>query len=592
MIRLFGVYVSVQSTSSVLPPLAAVALAAAIAFQPMPAAALSVVSDCMVQGSEASGLRLDPRPPADLPLDHWAYPLLTRLVARGLLELDLTTLPVSRAQVASALAKRAGRAQSEASRGAAGSAGEDRDERVSERERWALSILTSEFLHGRVDEPLLVVRSRESALGLGFVFGSEVSCAHADVPTTAHPHDTRPHADVPTTAHPPDTRPLGEEPEDEFSVSGTLSYELWGGVGENLGFYADSTILLEKQDGPRTERLSSRARTWRGFSVSADRAYVRYERENLGIAIGRRGAAWGRSPRGRLLVSGTAPTLDGVEARFRVGSLTLQALHAFLERAGTDGAVGDTLRGDRVFLAAHRAVFSCSWGSLGLGEAVVYSGSIPDPAYLNPLLPYYVSQHNERANDNILWSLDFAARPVRGLEVWGEFLVDDLQYDRDTGHPDKYGATVGAAYYGTFDSKDWELTCEYTNVRKWTYTHHVTEHRHTHDGRPLGFELGPDADRAVVELVYHPSALWGVSAGYSFSREGEGSATVPFVEGEDDEPTFPSGDVLYGHRTAMSLGYEDPGGLCAQFGGAFVLGWSDLRNEDSYEFWARVRFRI
>ena len=78
--------------------LAVLALLAA----PLAATALSVPSECMTTESRASGLRLDPRPPADLPLDHWAYPHLTRLVARGILELDLTTLPVSRAAVAAA----------------------------------------------------------------------------------------------------------------------------------------------------------------------------------------------------------------------------------------------------------------------------------------------------------------------------------------------------------------------------------------------------------------------------------------------------------------------------------------------------------
>ena len=44
------------------------------------------------------------RPPAVVPLGHWSYPLLSRFVTRGIIDLDLTTLPVSRREVLDALA--------------------------------------------------------------------------------------------------------------------------------------------------------------------------------------------------------------------------------------------------------------------------------------------------------------------------------------------------------------------------------------------------------------------------------------------------------------------------------------------------------
>ena len=43
------------------------------------------------------------RPPAIVPLGHWSYPLLGRLATRGIIDLDLTTLPVSRREVLDAL---------------------------------------------------------------------------------------------------------------------------------------------------------------------------------------------------------------------------------------------------------------------------------------------------------------------------------------------------------------------------------------------------------------------------------------------------------------------------------------------------------
>ncbi len=491
--------------------------------------------------------RLSPRPPGDLPLGHWAYPLLERLEARGIVRLDMSTLPLSRESVAEAVAA------------VLGPDGDRFPDGATERERWALSLLRDEFLKGEVDRAPLSVEGNDARVGLGFLLGTEGSGGS----------------------------------DRDADVSMDLTYELWGGAAENLGFYADTTILLEGQDGPRVEVLSSRARTWRGIAVAADRAYIKYERGPLDVAVGRRGVAWGRSPGGRLLISGTAPTLDGIEARLRVGPLTLQALHAFLDRpyVPTDGD-RDDVSGSQTFLAAHRVVVAGNWGSVGVAEAVVYSGGMPDPAYLNPLLPYYVSQHNERENDNVLWSLDLVGRPRPGVEAWGEFVVDDLQYDRDTGHPDKYGVTVGAGWYGALFSGDFELNAEYTNVRKWTYTHHVPGHSFTQDGRPIGFELGPDADRTTLTFAYHPSPPWSVTTTYSFTREGEGDTETPFEEGENDEPTFPSGDVLSSSRACASVAYDDPGGLSAQLGACYTRSRSDNADDDTYELWARVGLRL
>jgi hypothetical protein len=215
---------------------------------------------------------------------------------------------------------------------------------------------------------------------------------------------------------------------------------------------------------------------------------------------------------GRLLISGTAPTFDGVTADLHVGSLSLYALHTVLEY-GTIGTEEHLALSDHVFMAAHRAALDGRWGELGVSEAVVYSATIPEPAYLIPLIPYYLSQHNERENDNDLWSLDILGRPLPGLDVYGEFLVDDLQYERDTGHPDKYGATIGAAHYGSVLGSDLETRLEYSNVRKWTYTHERVEHRFAQDGRPIGFDLGPDADRVTFEVVLHPSVTWSTRLG-------------------------------------------------------------------------------
>jgi hypothetical protein len=507
------------------------------------------------------------RPPSDLPLAHWAYALLERLVARRVLEIDLSTRPVSRAAVARALLSVPDASE-----------GEWRRAKLTERERWALDRLRAEFLDGSIDTPIVSLRDGGSAVALGVVLGTEVRYAEGRGSGGDSSGD-----------------PVARRGDERVSAMEGISYEAWGGAGRALGFYSDARILLVGQDGPRTARLSRRARTWRGAVVTIDRAYVKLERPHVSLALGRRGPAWGRSERGRLLLSGAAPTLDQIDGSLEVGPFAFHAFHAMLEYEETGGEAA-LEPSDQVFLAGHRVVLSGRSGGLGLSEVVVYSSTVPDPAYLNPLLPYYVSQHNERANDNVLWSADFTWRPARGLELYGEFLVDDLQYDRNTGYPDKYGLTLGQAFCSHALGFDYEIVAEYSQARKWVYTHKRVEHRYAHDGRPIGFELGPDADRAIVEATIHPSPAWSLTVGYEHSRMGEGTITEAFEEGEESGPAFPSGGVLVVRRAALEVVYDSLAGfsygLGASYDGRSKEGDGSGEVEDGWEVWIGAEFRI
>jgi len=516
------------------------------------------------------------KPPADVPLNHWSYPLLERLDARGIIDLDLTTRPVSRADVTAAVA---------AARDSVSSA----DGALTDRELWVLSRLEAEFVRGEVDSPAFSTEAGPASFGLGVTAFTQMRYGGEAFEQNLWP------GGAPGGITPARDVGISEEDDAQLDVAADIEYEVWGGVEELLGFYADAVVLMGGQESARQVQLSSRVKTWRGLAFASERAYVKLARPHYSIVLGRRGTAWGRSRWGGLMMSGTTPTFDQLNAKFRVGALSFEAMHAYLEyeELGTETDMGET---DHAFLAAHRLVVRGGWGSVGIGEAVVYNSTTPDPVYVNPLMPYYLSQHNERENDNVLWLVDgvFNVRP--GLIAYGEFLIDDLQYERSTEHPDKYGATVGGAWYGAVRGLDAELTAEYTNVRNWTYTHTQTEHRFAHDGLPIGFDLGPDADRFRTEFVLHPAIKWSVAATYEHARKGEGRLTDPFVAGDNPEPTFPSGAVETGNKFSAELGYQGLEGLSAGLGAAFEsvtnVGNALGQDDDKWEFWVGVEFRI
>jgi hypothetical protein len=543
------------------------------------ACSLLAAAPATVRAEEVPGAPPPARPPADVPLNHWSYPLLERFQARGIIHLDLSTRPVSRSDVAAAVANWKDSGGSSCS--------------LSERELWLLSRLEAEFLRGEVDSPAYSTGTSDVSFGLGVRAFTQLRYGGEAVELDLWPGCT-PGGITPLKA----ARDVGVEdsPDDELDAATDLDYELWGGVPDLLGFYADSQILLGGQEGARKVRLSSRVRTWRGSIFMSERAYVKLERPSFSVVAGRRGTAWGRSRWGRLMLSGTAPTFDQLTARFRVGPVSFESMHALLEyeETGTETDLDDS---KSAFLAGHRIVVRGGWGSVGVGEAVVYTSVFPDPIYVNPLMPYYLAQHNERENDNILWLLDGVHHVRPGLTAYWEFLIDDLQYERSSGHPDKYGVTVGGAWYGAVGRFDTELTAEYTNVRNWTYTHKLTEYRFAHDGLPIGFELGPDADRFKVELVFHPAVKWSVGTTFEHARRGEGRITRPFDLDEDNpEPEFPYGVVETTNRLSVELGYQSLESLAAGLGAAYESvnneGNSFGSDDDGWEFWAGVEFRI
>ncbi len=59
---------------------------------------------------------------------------------------------------------------------------------------------------------------------------------------------------------------------------------------------------------------------------------------------------------------------------------------------------------------------------------------------------YYANQFNERTNeDNVIWSVDAKTSVARAVTVYGSLLIDDFQFERDDGYPDKLAADVRRA---------------------------------------------------------------------------------------------------------------------------------------------------
>lgn len=163
---------------------------------------------------------------------------------------------------------------------------------------------------------------------------------------------------------------------------------------------------------------------------------------------------------------------------------------------------------------------------LGAGEASVMGGVAPDLSNLNPFNMW----HNTYAYgyQNSLFVLDASLVPVKGLHLFGEFIIDDILLKREAGSrmPTALGWQAGAQFVFQV-GKDFRAQAgvEYTHVDPWTYNafqpylmyyqrqSYASIVNDSYMDIPLGYTFGSDLDHygAYFRLISKGGALTDVS---------------------------------------------------------------------------------
>lgn len=235
-------------------------------------------------------------------------------------------------------------------------------------------------------------------------------------------------------------------------------------------------------------------------------ASLRVRRGPFSAEIANERLRLGPSPVDPLLLSDGADYFPFVRAGFEHGPFRYQFIHGALSDRTTFVQTDDLygITGPERYLALHRVEAHLPSTSVAFTEAVVYGLRGPELAYLNPLFPIKPAEHALWDRDNTLFALDAVVRPLRGLELHGAFLADDLNLSRlgeVEGNNNKWaiqaGATIGGLVPGTV------VFGEYTRIEPYVYTHRFSSNgsfynSFTHNGFGLGHPLGPNADQWMI----------------------------------------------------------------------------------------------
>jgi len=322
------------------------------------------------------------------------------------------------------------------------------------------------------------------------------------------------------------------------------------------------------------------------FTAWVEQAVLTAKWRRFHVAFGREYWRWGRSPHDVMLLSDHSPPFDGLRASYRGGNWSFSFHVTMLDSMivspsdylGPGGPSGTANR----YLVAHRLDWRPRENlEIALSEVMLFGGVARPWAlnYLNPFLPYYWEQMNNHTNDNPLWNFELSWRPRRGLELYGEWLVDDFQIDFHS-EPQQIGVLGGFAWTPSLVESRLFFNGEYQRINTTVYGQDRPWNRYFHDRDMnnnvigIGSTLGPDADRLLFSSACHVSRLVDLLGTVESIRRGEGRIDRPQESGVPKGIPFPSGIVERQTNLSVGVRLQYRGNLSA----ATVVGYSTVSN--------------
>ncbi len=281
----------------------------------------------------------------------------------------------------------------------------------------------------------------------------------------------------------------------------------------------------------------------KGRHLYVDWGYLSWETDLMVLSVGRIPQRWGPGRFTQLLLSTNSPTLDMLKVSLEAGSLL--AFSGLTASVNSDSAT---------YLVAHRLDFTPTRSlRIGLSEAILFRSKGLELAYMNPFIPWYPVQWNEREDDNAFMSIDALWKPFSGLALYGEFLIDDIQYENEADFPDKLGLTLGIDW--AHPRSGLAGVIEYTRINRYVYSQRKECNYYLHDGEIIGSELGPDADR--ITLSAGSATFWPYTAQLTLhhTRHGEGTVTEGWPDSTQTGAGFLSGTVEHSTGAVLDMSY-------------------------------------
>lgn len=150
------------------------------------------------------------------------------------------------------------------------------------------------------------------------------------------------------------------------------------------------------------------------------------------------------------------------------------------------------------------------WMQLGFFEGVIWkSRGLKDPAFnINqwiPVLFLNTIRYSLYDRNNVILGTNVSFRPSRSVQVYGQFVVDDIHFRKPsvwTYQKTKTGWQIGLKYFHVAGLPNLMLQTEFNRVRPYTYGHQDALQSYTHNNQALAHPLGANFSEALLLLNY------------------------------------------------------------------------------------------
>ncbi|MDQ6827506.1 MAG: hypothetical protein M3081_01405 [Gemmatimonadota bacterium] len=304
----------------------------------------------------------------------------------------------------------------------------------------------------------------------------------------------------------------------------------WSG-GPHIAAVSDLVAQSNIRNDP-----AIRARTFRSTKgvLDFDEAYIAARAGPFTVNVGRGSEAWLGEGDESLMLSAHGPALDRIMLDARWSKWQARAIFANLNDVVLDPIVDDlapgvgTQRYHRM-LAAHAITYQPTpVFEFTLGETAVLArrGGGIDLAFANPLMLYLMTEHDTSrtgpgVDDDNLTAFGAARMHLGRATLAGELMVDDIQIDAKDRKvtQDQLGWRFRGDYALPVGLPS-TVSLTYERLSSYTYLRRYYSLAYQAYDRPLGSELGPDADVIRGGGEFWASERFLMSAGVSFRRNG------------------------------------------------------------------------
>ncbi len=173
--------------------------------------------------------------------------------------------------------------------------------------------------------------------------------------------------------------------------------------------------------------------------------------------------------------------------------------------------------------------------------------------YFNPIMLVRPLQYGLNDKNNILLGLNIKINPIKYTEIYGQFMLDNVEFDKIGGKKgyieNKYGYQVGAKIYDAFFNKIEKISlyiqAEYNMVRPYAYTHVDWHQEYSHYNQELAHPLGAGFKETVIIANLEAYKFY-----FLFKHNNALTSTDSFVLGEGGENyIFNSGSDIFNLNT-------------------------------------------